>query len=370
MLAGAGGSAGEMIAPTRRLSLAVTSLRAGGGGIARVARLMARVLAGEAADDRLQLRTIGLYDETAISDLGVELVAARGSRLHFTAAVHWAALRSSHCLSDSLAMARAHNHLPLLRRPLLAWIHGIEVWEGTRADRVATAQRADVLVANSAYTRERAERAHGGFAAAQVCWLGTESDEPPDAQRLAGPPLVLVLGRLEPGRDKGHQALIDAWPTVVGAVPDARLLIVGTGPDLARIRGLATQSPAAARIEVGGFVPDSEMTDVWARTTVFAMPSRGEGFGLVYVEAMRQGIPVIASVHDAAPEINLDGETGYNIDLQRRGDLADRLVLLLRDRDLAARLGVAGQRRWAQHFRYSSFRTRFLSILHDFVRLQ
>jgi phosphatidylinositol alpha-1,6-mannosyltransferase len=76
---------------------------------------------------------------------------------------------------------------------------------------------------------------------------------------------------------------------------------------------------------------------------------------------------VIASVHDAAPEINVDGEPGYNIDLERPGVLADRLVHLLRDRDLTARLGAAGQRRWAQHFRYSAFRARFLSLLEEFV---
>jgi phosphatidylinositol alpha-1,6-mannosyltransferase len=257
--------------------------------------------------------------------------------------------------------------LPLFRRPLLAWVHGIEVWEGARADRLDAARRVDYLVVNSAYTRERADRAHGGFARARVCWLGTESDDAPEPQRPNGPPVVLVLGRLEPGRDKGHAALIDVWPTVVGAVPDAHLLIVGGGPDLLRVRALAARSSAAAHIEVAGFVPDPAMAAVWARATVFAMPSRGEGFGLVYIEAMRHGLPVVASVHDAAPEVNLDGETGYNADLARPGDLADRLVHLLRDRDLAQRLGAAGQRRWTQHFRYSSFRARFLSVLEDFV---
>lgn len=356
-----------MIHRVARLSLAATSLLPGHGGIARVARLMGCVLADEARYGRVLLRTVGLYDEKRINDLGVEMVPARGSRLRFTAAVHAAALRSSHSLTDSLAMVRAHNRLPLLCRPLLAWIHGIEVWEGARADRLEAARRVDFLVANSAYTRERAERAHGGFARARVCWLGTESDDAPAPQRPNGPPVVLVLGRLEHGRDKGHEALIDVWPAVVSAVPDAQLLIVGGGPDLIRVRALAARSPATARIEVTGFVPDEAMAVVWAQATVFAMPSRGEGFGLVYIEAMRQGVPVVASVHDAAPEVNLDGETGYNVDLARPADLADRLAHLLRDRDLAARLGAAGQRRWAQHFRYSSFRTRFLSVLEDFV---
>jgi len=356
-----------MIDPATRLSLAVTSLLPGHGGIARVARLMARVLADEADAGRVRLRAIGLYDEQAIGDLGVALVAARGSRLRFTVAVQAAALRSSHCLADSLAMVRAHNRVPLLRRPLLAWVHGIEVWEGARADRLDAARQTDLLVANSAYTRARAERLHGGFARAQVCWLGTETDAAPAPCPADGPPRVLMLGRLEPGRDKGHRALIEAWPAVVSAVPDARLHIVGGGPDLARIRDAAARSPAAAQIELAGFIPDAAMPAVWSDAAVFAMPSRGEGFGLVYAEAMRQGIPVIASVHDAAPEINVEGETGYNVDLEQPGALTERLVHLLRDRDLAARLGAAGRRRWAEHFCYAAFRARFLGLLDAFV---
>jgi phosphatidylinositol alpha-1,6-mannosyltransferase len=97
------------------------------------------------------------------------------------------------------------------------------------------------------------------------------------------------------------------------------------------------------------------------------MPSRGEGFGLVYVEAMRHGVPVIASVHDAAPEINLDGETGYNVDLARPADLAERIIHLLRDRDWAARLGANGRRRWERHFRFSAFCERFVPLVTEFV---
>jgi phosphatidylinositol alpha-1,6-mannosyltransferase len=110
------------------------------------------------------------------------------------------------------------------------------------------------------------------------------------------------------------------------------------------------------------------MPAVWTECNVFAMPSRGEGFGLVYIEAMRHGLPVIASVHDAAPEVNLDGVTGYNVNLDRPDELGDRVIHLLRDEDSAARMGDAGRRRWAEHFRYSAFRDRFLPILTDFLR--
>jgi phosphatidylinositol alpha-1,6-mannosyltransferase len=135
------------------------------------------------------------------------------------------------------------------------------------------------------------------------------------------------------------------------------------------MRARAAASPAASRIEFRGFVPDEALPAIWAQTSVLAMPSRGEGFGLVYIEAMQRAVPVVASIHDAAPEINRDGETGYNVDLDRPDELPERLIALLKDPALAARLGENGQRRWQAHFCYSAFERRFTPLLRDFLRL-
>jgi phosphatidylinositol alpha-1,6-mannosyltransferase len=97
------------------------------------------------------------------------------------------------------------------------------------------------------------------------------------------------------------------------------------------------------------------------------MPSRGEGFGIVYIEAMRYGLPIIASIHDAAPEINVHGETGYNVDLDRPDELPDAIVRLLRERDHARLLGRQGRKRWQENFSFSAFRSRFRPILHEFL---
>ncbi len=145
--------------------------------------------------------------------------------------------------------------------------------------------------------------------------------------------------------------VIAAWPRVVAAAPDARLLIVGGGAGLPQIERLIRQSTVSDRIEVRGFVPEAGLPHIWREAHVFAMPSRGEGFGLVYIEAMRHGLPVIASVHDAGQEINVEGVTGYNVDMDRPVELAKRIVQLLRSPDEARRLGQAGLSRWREHFR-------------------
>jgi phosphatidyl-myo-inositol dimannoside synthase len=354
------------------LLLAAESLSAGNGGICRVARLMGKVLAEEVQEGRFTAGGLVLSDQKPCSGVGLQVRTARGQRLRFAWEAHRAVLLHSHFIYDFVGMARAHCRLPLMRRPFLTWIHGIEVWEGTRPDRVAWAKRADVLIANSAYTRDRAQRAYGGFTHAKVCWLATEADDgPPARQGPPGPPTVAVVGRVTEGdRPKGHRELIECWPKVVSSVPEARLVLVGQGPGRAALEAMALQSVARSHIEFRGFVPDEQMEAIWAETTVFAMPSRGEGFGLVYIEAMRHGVPIIASVHDAAPEINLDGVTGFNVNLDKPGELAERLIFLLKNPDRAAALGRNGVERWRAHFSYSRFRERFTPILQEFLRMR
>ena len=163
--------------------------------------------------------------------------------------------------------------------------------------------------------------------------------------------------------------MIACRPSVVAAVPGAVLRIVGTGPDGEQLRRLAAQSSAGSQIVFEGFVSDADLDSLYARATVFAMPSRGEGFGLVYIEAMRHGLPVTASDEDAGPEIVKHGETGYTINRKHSPELPGALIHLLQNTGEAASFGEAGRRRWAEHFRFSAFRNRFLPLLPEFLAM-
>jgi glycosyltransferase involved in cell wall biosynthesis len=119
-----------------------------------------------------------------------------------------------------------------------------------------------------------------------------------------------------------------------------------SGPLDALIRLQGIHSPIQAQY-IGSFnslcsTPRPRME----RAHAFAMPSRQEGFGIVYVEAMRYGLSVTASVHDSGREANLAGAIGFNVDLARRHELSERLIRLLGDIDLAESMGQAGFRRW------------------------
>src|SRR4029079_171316 len=97
---------------------------------------------------------------------------------------HAAAWRNTHFIYYFPGTARAHCRLPLLNHPFLTFIHGVEIWDETRRDRADAARRATLLLSNSHYTLRRAQEIHGAFDQARVCWLATESDEPPPAKAI------------------------------------------------------------------------------------------------------------------------------------------------------------------------------------------
>jgi phosphatidylinositol alpha-1,6-mannosyltransferase len=333
-----------------------------------VARLLAKVLTELQQAGSLRVRGLTLGDRELPADLELPVALAKRSKLRFSLQLLQAALGCHHFIHDGCHLAQVHGIPILARKPFLAYIHGIEVWENAKAGYVRSARRAAMLVSNSQYTLAKAQQLHGELPRAQVCWLGTESDELP-ALHDPGPgqpPQVLIVSQLGLGY-KGHRELIACWPQVTASVPDALLRIAGCGPDLEALQREARQSSASGHIRFEGFVPEAALQSMYSQATVFAMPSRGEGFGLVYIEAMRHGLPVIASVHDAAGEIVMDGQTGYTVSLDRPDELPERIIHLLKNPDVAKRLGENGQQRWAEYFCYSAFRRRLLPILHQFL---
>src|SRR6185437_1970951 len=156
---------------------------------------------------------------------------ASGSRLKFLTQCWCAGWRGDRLFYDQLGSARAHIWPARLAKPCGTWIHGIEVWDQLRPDRVRAAHYMSYMLANTKFTRERAAQYNKVFESARVCWLGTMEDElPPQAASLDGPPIVLIIGRLDAVEKayKGHKELIEIWPSVVDAVPGARLIAIGT----------------------------------------------------------------------------------------------------------------------------------------------
>jgi phosphatidylinositol alpha-1,6-mannosyltransferase len=184
---------------------------------------------------------------------------------------------------------------------------------------------------------------------------------PPDANSRK---VLLTVGRLAASeRLKGLDEVILALPRVVGEVPETVYMIVGDGDDRERLEELVKKNGLSDRVIFTGVVSDEELIGFYKRCDVFLMPSRQEGFGIVFLEAMAFQKPVIGGNHGGTPEVIVDNETGFLVEHGDVNALADRIIRLLLDKELCQRMGLAGRRRVEENYTFDPFRQRLISFL-------
>jgi phosphatidylinositol alpha-1,6-mannosyltransferase len=268
-------------------------------------------------------------------------------------------------LFDLLGLARSVAFLPWgWCGPYLLVLHGLEVWRPLSRLDLRMLNRAYQRLAFSTHTRERAWRFVGdGASSIEVLPLALEERSPDGTADAAlldrlGTGFLLMAGRMSVSeRYKGHDQVLKAFAEVAGRLPDAHLVIAGGGDDRARLEAGVADSRLASRVTFAGFVTEATLHELYRRCAAFVMPSRGEGFGLVYLEAMRAVKPCLAATGSAAEEIVVAGETGVLVDPDDERALAQAMIRLLSDAALATRLGQAGRVRWQQHFSLQHFQS-------------
>jgi len=225
--------------------------------------------------------------------------------------------------------------VPLLDRTVsrvVVFLHGIEAWR--RQDPVThlLLEKVDLFLSNSEFTWTRFVECNPSFAAAphRTVHLGCGSPVCGQTPALSTVPIVLMVGRLDRREDyKGHREVIEAWPRVLEQVPGAQLWIVGDGDLEPVLHGVAREHDVASSIRFYGRVTDAEKQRLLAQSRCLAMPSRGEGFGLVYLEAMRLGRPCLVSNVDAGREVVNPPEAGLAVSPDDRAEMASTIVRLL-----------------------------------------
>jgi glycosyltransferase involved in cell wall biosynthesis len=214
------------------------------------------------------------------------------------------------------------------------------------------------VVANSEATRAALES--GGIAPVDVITNGV----PVLAQRprLAGPPVAAFAGRLVP--EKGADVLVRAFARVHAALPHARLLIAGDGPERGRLLRLIAELGLERSVALPGHLPRATLDQQLDAAWVQAVPSVwAEPFGFTTAEAMMRGTAVIATATGASPTMVEGERTGVLVPALDEERLAAALLRLLTDRDLAERMGAAGRKRALAEFSDERFTDRFLALL-------
>lgn len=179
--------------------------------------------------------------------------------------------------------------------------------------------------------------------------------------------VILHVGRMSTAEKyKGQDVLIQSMSVILKEQPEAQLVLVGKGDDADRLRTLAQSQPETVQeaIFMPGFVSDEQLEHLYQSCYVFAMPSRGEGFGLVYLEAMAYAKPCLGSRIDSAKCIIREGETGVLVDdPTSTKQVAESLVKLLNDSEDARLMGIAGYELLKRYYLFSHFQERFIQIL-------
>ncbi|MEI6491005.1 MAG: glycosyltransferase [Verrucomicrobiota bacterium] len=235
----------------------------------------------------------------------------------------------------------AHQLKRLIGTRYLSIAHGVDVWGVRRGLMVDALRAADGVLAVSRFTRSQMI-ADMHLAPEQVCVLANTFDS---AEFLPEPKphyllkrynlskdtrVILTVARLASAeRYKGYDQILQALPAIRKAIPDVCYMLGGRGPDRPRIEAMIRNLHLEDVVKMVGYIPDHELNDYYNLCDLFAMPSKGEGFGIVFLEALACGKPVLAGNKDGSMDALLGGELGVLIDPDNLHDLTQAMVAAL-----------------------------------------
>jgi phosphatidyl-myo-inositol dimannoside synthase len=259
----------------------------------------------------------------------------------------------------------------------MIFAHGIEVWRPLGWVRRAALQRADLAIGPSEDTvkhlivtqgvrAENVQRLPWGLDPDFEARLANHAQPPLAAGFPLGGKIILTVGRWDPAEKyKGADTLISALPRVLQTAPDTFLVLVGDGADRPRLEQLARDSGVSERTRFLPLITKDELFACYAACNVFALPSSGEGFGLVFLEAMAHGKPVIGGAHGGIPDVVVDGVTGLLVPHGEVERLSGALDLILNNPLRASEMGAAGRTRVAREFTFEQLSARASQLMDD-----
>ena len=358
------------VSPRHRTLLLVPEIFTSEGGIPRILQIYLKALC-DLAQPADAVRLLALNDATMDSN---DLRRCANDRLE-----DWriCSRKKIRFILDTLRMSRGCDRIvcghvfqlpvalaakmvnPRLRYYLVA--HGIEVWRPFRPSERLALRGAEKILCVSDYTRRQLLH-HCPLPEGQTVILPNALDpffhiaqgEPLDRC----PPVILVVTRLtRSDRYKGVEHMIMAMPAILAKVPGATLRIIGRGDDFGYLHSLRDRLGLRNAVEFLGYVDDRRMTQELRSCRLFALPSKKEGFGLVFLEAMANGRPCLGARAGGIPEVITD-QSGVLVEFGDVPNIAETAVSALqRDWDESAILARA------RDFSYAPFKDRLASLL-------
>ncbi|HTS13012.1 MAG TPA: glycosyltransferase family 4 protein [Candidatus Limnocylindrales bacterium] len=355
----------------------------GPGGVQESGRLTALALSKIASDQEWSTTFLSLNDPKGIQSFSiagkqVPFMGFDRSKLHFALSV----LRKR---STTRLVLAAHPYLAVpavqmkVANPSLKIVvmsHGVEVWKPLPRLRRGAFRRCDLFLAPSRCTAESIAKFQG-IQEERIVRLPWPLN--PDllhiADRSAGLPvpadfpkgiIVLAVARLAASeRYKGIDRLILATANLRTKIPDLSLVVVGGGDDLERHKQLARDADIADRVRFFDDISSADLAAFYAHADVFALPSTGEGFGFVFLEAMAFAKSVIGVRAGGVPDIIANGENGLLVEAGDSNGLQRALENLLINERLRSEMGQRGAQIVRAEYQFATFRSRIREILNN-----
>lgn len=264
----------------------------------------------------------------------------------------------------------------------VALTHGHEVWWAKVFPFNLAMRRigstVDVLTYLGEFTRGEISRSQTRTSAAKMVRIAPGIDvehfSPTDSSELRkkldveGKRVIVSVGRLV--HRKGQDHLIQSLPEILKKVPNAHLLMIGTGPYLDHLAKLVAINKLENHVSFIGRIQYAELPQYICAGDLFAMPSRSrlaglevEGLGIVYLEASSCGLPVVAGRSGGAPDAVIQGVTGLVVDGTNNDEITDAIVSILSDPERAHTMGIAGRNWIIKDWRWEIWSSRFNQLL-------
>ncbi len=259
-----------------------------------------------------------------------------------------------------------------LQIPYTVITHGKEVWPTLPGKLRQPLQQADQIWAVSRYSRDRAAAANG-LDLDKLQLLPNTVDGDRFTPAAASPPLIqqyglsdatviLTVARLWSGDIyKGVDVTIRALPTIAQTIPNVKYLVIGRGDDQPRLAALAQELGVADRVVFAGYVPTEALVEHYRLANAYVMPSQ-EGFGIVYLEAMACGIPVVSGDADGSADPLQDGQLGWRVPHRDPDAVATACIALLQGGDRRCD-GAWLREQVLQQFGFAAFTQRLSHLL-------
>lgn len=357
----------------RRIVLSLTQLFKSHGGIPRFNKMLCQAI--DEVSGRLALGGKVISQDDSVEDYRssgtewkhLEFVPGGGQKMLALRTIATCMRERPHLLVMGVMGMTPAGLLcaPWLRVGYGFVAHGTEVWEERRWTRRFTGHHARFAFAVSRHTKASVERT-ARLPGSSVFLLHNTLDRSfedvnldESAEADPAEPELLVVSRLWAIETmKGVDRTIEAFSRLASRHPGARLRIVGKGDDKPRLQALASSLGIAGRTVFEEDLTDDALSERYRRCSAFVMPSGQEGFGIVFLEAMRFAKPCVGGDAGGTPDVIADGETGFLVPFGDVPALEQALDRLLSDVHLRRRMGRAGLERLHELFLFDRFKAR------------